>query len=122
MKRFIGLLMLVVCLNAYGQKQISHIETTGAWYYVYDTNGKRIKTLSRNGMGELKGWGTTFFIVKRSGFYLICDPEGMTIKTLGAQSVGEILSASGETFTSRLGNWIYTWDKNGKRINTRYAH
>ena len=35
--------------------------------------------------------------------------------------VGEVLSATGDTFTSRKGSWIYTWDKNGKKLATRYS-
>jgi hypothetical protein len=36
-------------------------------------------------------------------------------------NVGEVLSATGDTFTSRKGSWIYTWDKNGKKLATRYS-
>jgi hypothetical protein len=32
-----------------------------------------------------------------------------------------VLSVAGETFTSRLGSWIYTWSKEGKKISTRAA-
>jgi hypothetical protein len=103
------------------QKDISHIETTKNWYYIYDESGKKIKTLYRSGIGDIKGWGKDFFVSKRGAFYLICDAEGKTLKTLGAQSVGEVVSVSGSTFTSRLGVWIYTWNKEGKKINTRAA-
>ena len=65
--------------------------------------------------------GKDFFVTKRGAFYLICDAEGKTLKTLGAQSVGEVIAVSGSTFTSRLGVWIYTWSKEGKKINTRAA-
>ena len=41
------------------------------------------------------------------------------LHTFGAVSVGEILAVSGYTFTSRLGMWINTWNKEGKKINTR---
>ena len=36
-------------------------------------------------------------------------------------SVGDVTGVSGETFTSRNGSWIYTWTKDGKKINTRAA-
>lgn len=49
----------------------------------------------------------------------LCYTEGKMLKTLGVQSVGEVISVSSSTFTSRLGVWIYTWDKTGKRISTR---
>jgi len=35
--------------------------------------------------------------------------------------VGEIISVAGNKFTSRNGVWIYTWSKEGKKINTRSA-
>ena len=103
------------------QKEISHIETTKNWYYIYDESGKKIKTLYRSGIGDIKGWGKDFFVTKRGAYYLICDAEGKTLKTLGAQSVGEVVSVSSSTFTSRLSVWIYTWNKEGKKINTRAA-
>ena len=104
------------------QKEISYIETTKNWYYIYDGSGKKIKTLYRSGIGDIKGWGKDFFVTKRGAFYLICDAEGKTQKTLGAQSVGEVISVSSSTFTSRLGVWIYTWNKEGKKIQTRAAN
>lgn len=104
------------------QKEISHIETTKNWYYIYDESGKKIKTLYRSGIGDIKGWGKDFFVTKRGAYYLICDAEGKTLKTLGVQSVGEVVSVSSSTFTSRLGVWIYTWNKEGKKIQTRGAN
>jgi len=47
--------------------------------------------------------------------------KGKVLKALSVNTVGEVLSVSGETFTSRLGNWIYFWDKNGKKIGSRPA-
>lgn len=123
MKKLLTLLLLLTAMTVHAQhKKISYIEPTKNWYYIYDENGKNIKTLYRNGIGEIKGWGTDFFVTKRGAFYLICDAEGRTLKTLGAQSVGEVIAVSGNTFTSRLGNWIYTWDKSGKRLSTKWAH
>ena len=112
MKRLLLIMMLwgvgAVSIQAQ-QKEISHIETTKNWYYVYDESGKKIKTLYRNGYGDIKGWGKDFFVTKRGAYYLICDAEGKMLKTLGAQSVGEVISVSSSTFTSQLGVWIFTW-------------
>jgi hypothetical protein len=47
--------------------------------------------------------------------------QSISLHTWGAASVGEILAASGDTFTSRHGVWIYTWSKEGKKISTRAA-
>lgn len=112
------LLLMVMTIQAQ-QKQISYIETTKNWYYIYDESGKKIKTLYRDGIGDIKGWGNDFFVTKRGAYYLICDAEGKTLKTLGVQAVGEVVSVSGNTFTSRLSVWIYTWTKEGKKIHTR---
>lgn len=120
-KLFLFVLMMMATTIQAQQKEISYIETTKNWYYIYDENGKKIKTIYRNGIGDIKGWGKDFFVTKRGAYYLICNAEGKTLKTLGAQSVGEVVSVSSSTFTSRLGVWIYTWNKEGRKINTRAA-
>ena len=113
---FIVLLLSVANLQA---QSISHIETTKNWYYIYGQDGKKIKTLSTS-QGELKGYSSTFYIIKQgSAFYVTYDVNGKRLHTFGAASVGEILAVSGDTFTSRLGVWIYTWSKDGKKICTR---
>ena len=115
---FIALLLTVVNLQA---QSISHIETTKNWYYIYDQNGKKIKTLSAS-QGKLKGYSSTFYIIKQgSAFYITYEVNGKRLHTFGVSSVGEILAVSGDTFTSRQGAWIYTWSKDGKKINTRAA-
>ena len=121
------ILLIIGCVSAAlslqaQKKEISYIETTKNWYYIYDESGKKTKTLYRNGIGDIKGWGKDFFVTKRGAFYLICDADGKTLKTLGAQSVGEVVSVSGSTFTSRLGSWIFLWNKEGKKIQTRGAN
>jgi hypothetical protein len=30
-----------------------------------------------------------------------------------------VIGVAGDTFATRNGSWIYTWDRNGKKINTR---
>lgn len=115
----IGILLLSVA-NIQAQS-ISHIETTKSWYYIYDQDGKKIKTLSTS-QGELKGYSSTFYIIKQgSAFYITYDVKGKRLYTFGASSVGEILGVAGDTFTSRNGAWIYTWSKDGKKISTRAA-
>ena len=112
------ILLSVVNLQA---QSISHIETTKNWYYIYDQNGKKIKTLSTS-QGELKGYSSTFYIIKQgSAFYVTYDVNGKRLHTFGVSGVGEILAVSGDTFTSRQASWIYTWSKDGKEINTRAA-
>ena len=114
------IVMLFSALGLRGQS-ISHIETTKSWYYIYDQDGKKIKTISTS-QGELKGYSSTFYIIKQgTAFYITYDVKGKRLHTWGASSVGEILGVAGDTFTSKQGAWIYTWSKDGKKINTRAA-
>lgn len=114
----ITLLCSAIVLKA---QSISHIETTKSWYYIYDQDGKKIKTLSTS-QGELKGYSSSFYIIKQgTAFYITYDVNGKRLHTFGASSVGEIIGVAGETFTSKNGSWIYTWSKEGKKINTRSA-
>ena len=118
------LLLSIILLSSIANLQaqsISHIETTKNWYYIYDRNGKKIKTLSTS-QGELKGYSSTFYIIKQgTAFYITYDVNGKRLHTFGAGSVGEILGVAGDTFTSKNGAWIYTWSKEGKKISTRAA-
>ena len=118
------LLLFIILLSSIANLQaqsISHIETTKNWYYIYDQNGKKIKTLSTS-QGELKGYSSTFYIIKQgTAFYITYDVNGKRLHTFGAGSVGEILGVAGDTFTSNNGAWIYTWSKEGKKISTRAA-
>lgn len=121
MKLLITLSLMWFSIANLQAQSISHIETTKSWYYIYDQDGKKIKTLSTS-QGELKGYSSTFYIIKQgSAFYITYDVNGKRLHTFGVGSVGEILSVSGDTFTSRNGVWIYTWRKEGKKISTRAA-
>ena len=120
MKKFVIVIALLLSgISTYAQS-ISHIETAGSWYYIYDQDGKKANTLSCS-IGELQGFCSSFFIVKSGSWYYIYNAKGKKTQTLSVSSVGKILSVSGETFTSQSGSWIYTWSKDGKRIGTRAA-
>ena len=121
MKKVLLFILFSMVLAGLKAQSISHIETTKNWYYIYDQDGKKIKTLSTS-QGELKGYSSTFYIIKQgSAFYITYDVNGKRLHTFGANGVGEILAVSGDTFTSRNGAWIYTWSKEGKKLNTRAA-
>lgn len=49
------------------------------------------------------------------------DINGKKICTLSKQTVGEVIGVSGNTFTSRQSAWIYIWNKEGKKLQTRSA-
>ncbi len=121
MKKLLTILVLLFSVANLLAQNISHIETTKSRYYIYDQDGKKIKTISTS-QGELEGYSSTFYIIKQgTAFYIAYDVSGKRLHTFGASSVGEILSVSGENFTSKQGVWIYTWSKEGKKINTRAA-
>ena len=123
MKRIWTLLVFVFMVVAMqAQKQISYIEETKNWYYVYDEAGKKIGGLSRSSVGEVKGWGNDFFVAKYYSFYRIYDAKGKVLKAMSASDVGEIVGVSGNTITSRRGSWILIWDKNGRKISSRSAN
>ena len=122
MKKIILLILVMQSVLSLRAQSISHIETTRSWYYIYDQNGKKIKTLSSS-IGELKGYSSSFYIIKQgSGFYITYDVNGKQLHTFSAASVGEIVGVAGDTFTSRNGSWIYTWTKDGKKISTRSSY
>jgi len=120
MKRLLMILTLLLSVMSMQAQRISYIESTKSWYYVYDENGKKIKTLSTS-IGELKGYSASLFVVRNGGWYYVYNAEGKKTATLSASSVGEVLAVAGETFTSRSGGWIYTWSIKGKKISSRPA-
>ena len=120
MKKLLLSIVLLLSVANLQAQSISHIETTKNWYYIYDQDGKKIKTLSST-IGELQGFSASFFVVKSGSWYYIYDANGKKTKTLSESTVGKVLSVSGETFTSQVGSWIYTWSKEGKKIGTRAA-
>ncbi|MBR1768154.1 MAG: hypothetical protein IJ742_05525 [Prevotella sp.] len=123
MKNLLLLFTLILSISASAQqRQISHVDISGSWYHVYDTNGKRITTLANSSVGELVGWSGEIIVTKSGAWYKIIDPQGKTIKIMAAQTVGTVISVAGNTFTSRSGNWLHTWDKTGKRLSSRAAN
>jgi len=123
LKHLLTTLFFLLTLAIQAQRQqISYIEETKNWYYVYDEAGKKICGLSRSSVGELKGWGSDFFVAKRNSFYVICDANGKTLKTMNVSEVGEIVGVTNTTITSRRGDWIITWSKEGKKISARSAN
>ena len=51
--------------------------------------------------------------------YRIYNAKGKVLKAMNASDVGEIVGVSGNTITSRKGNWIYIWSKEGKKISAK---
>lgn len=123
MNKLVILLVLFVTISANAkQRKISHVDTSGSWYHVYDTNGKKITTLANQSVGELIGWSSEIIVTKSGAWYKIIDPQGKTLKTMAEQTVGKVISVAGNTFTTRSGSWIHTWDKTGKKLSSRPAN
>ena len=122
MKKIIFLVLLSMFGFSSKAEQISSVETNGSWIYVYNSQGKKYKTLSVSTVGKIMGYSSSFFVSENGSWIYLWDSEGKKYKTLSKSTVGEVTGVAGDTFTSRNGNWIYTWDKEGKKINTRSAH
>lgn len=123
MRKLLIILMTMLAVGTQAQRQqISYVETTKYWYYVYDEAGKKIGGLSRGSLGELKGWGSDFLVAKYYSFYRIYDAKGKVLKAMNVSDVGEIVGVSANTITSRKGSWIFIWDKKGKQISAKPAN
>lgn len=119
-KIFFGLLLFLGC-SIMTAEEISSVETTGNWIYLYNAKGSRYKSLSASSVGKILGYSSTFFVAESGSWIYLYNSEGKRYRSLSKSSVGEVLGVAGDTFTSRLGGWIYTWSKNGKKISSRSA-
>ena len=119
-------LLLLILLTMFGlssrAEQISSVETSGSWIYIYNSKGQKYKTLSASTVGTVMGFSSNFFVSQNGSWIYLWDSEGKKINTLSKSTVGDVIGVAGDTFTSKNGSWIYTWDKNGKKINTRSAN
>lgn len=118
MRKFLVSLLLLLPALAFGET-ISNIERDGSWYYIYNSAGKKTKTLSASTIGEVKGWCGSFFVAESGSWIKTYDADGRHIKTVSKSIVGDIIAVSGDTFTSRKNGWVYTYDRNCKRLSTR---
>lgn len=110
---------ILLSASAFAQS-ISNIERQGSWYYVYNEQGKKVKTLSASSIGEVKGWCSDFFVAQSGSWISLYNADGKKLKTFNTNTIGEVISVSANTFTTKMGNWIYTYDANGKKLNTRH--
>lgn len=122
MKKLLFSLILIFSPLIIMAEQISSVETNGSWVYIYNSQGKKYKTLSSYTVGKVKGYSSSFFVSENGNWIYLWDAEGKKFKTFSKSTIGDVTGVAGDTFTSRNGNWIYTWDKNGKKLNSRYAN
>lgn len=116
------LIIATLCISAcvYAE-QISTIEHSGSWVYLYNSQGRKFKTLSQSSVGYVAGYSSHFFVSQKGNWIYLWDSDGRKYKTLSVSSVGEVIGVAGDTFVSKKGNWIYTWNSRGQKIATRPA-
>lgn len=125
-KQFLLVLLLIWTNSIFAQssqsRSISYIETTETWIRIFDESGRNYYTDSRSRFGEVVGYSSSFFIIRRGSFYVLYDPNIRPLNTLLASNIGEILSVTGDTFTAKKDSFIVTYDKTGKRLRSRMVH
>lgn len=118
-----SIIALLFAFSVYAQssesRSISYIETTSTWIYIYDESGKLFRTESRSRFGELVGYSSSFFIIKKGSYYTLYDPNCRPLNTILIDRIGEITSVVGDTFTARKGSFITVYDKTGKRLRSK---
>lgn len=124
MKRILILIAAMIATPGISLRaeQISSVEPSGSWIYIYNSQGKKINTMSASTVGSVVGVGSDFFVSEKGSWIYIWSAEGKKINTLSKSTIGDVTGAAGNTFTSRKGSWIYTWSREGKKLNTRSAH
>lgn len=122
MKKLLLVLFLLSGSFMMKAEQISNVETSGSWIYLYNAQGRKYKSLSASSVGTVVGFSSSFFVSENGSWIYLWDSEGKKFKTFSKSSIGNVIGVAGDTFTSRNGSWIYTWDKNGKKLNSRYAN
>ena len=122
MKKLLLFFLLAMFGLSSKAEQISSVETNGSWIYIYNSQGKKYKTLSVSTVGTVMGYSSSFFVSQNGNWIYLWDSEGKKINTMSKSTVGDVIGVAGDTFTSKNGSWIYTWNKDGKKINTRSAH
>lgn len=120
-KLLIVMTLLLGGLAAYAE-EISSIEQSGGWVYLYNAQGRKYKSLSASSVGTILGYSSTFFVSTSGSWIYLWDADGRKYKSMSKSSVGDVIGVAGDTFTSRSGSWIYTWSRDGRKLNSRAAH
>ena len=86
MRKVIVFVLLLMSISAFAQqRQISHVDISGSWYHVYDTNGKRITTLANSSVGEIYPYS-----IKKHKIYAINIYNCMKISNFADVNSNEI--------------------------------
>lgn len=101
---------------------INYVEQNGSWIYVYDDSNHKLCTKYVGNSGSVVGWGGDYWISRCGDWYYLWTAKGTKYKSLYAPNIGDIVGVSSKTFVSRYNKqWLYTFDKNGKKIATKYS-
>ena len=82
-KLLLSIVLLLSVVNLQAQS-ISHIETTKNWYYIYDQDGKKIKTLSESTVGKVLSVSGETFTSQVGSWIYTWSKEGKKINTRSA--------------------------------------
>lgn len=119
MKKIILAFLLAAAASSAFARTLSDIERAGSWYYLYDENGRKFRSINVSSAGELVGFSSQIFITRSGSWYRIYDADAKLIRSLPQSSVGDITAVTGDTFTSKKGSWTRTYDKSGKLLRSR---
>ena len=84
MMKFLHIAILSLVLLA-GTHKISSVETSGSWIYLYDSEGKRYKTLSASSVGEVTGVSGETFTSKNGSWVYTWNRDGKKVNTRAAR-------------------------------------
>lgn len=105
-----------------GAQDISYIEQTDSWIYVYDDANRKLCSKYVGSSGQVVGWGSDYWVSRCGDWYYLWTAKGTKYKSLYAPNIGDIVAVNSKTFVSRYNKqWLYTFDKNGKKIATKYS-
>ena len=71
-------------------EQISSVETSGSWIYIYNSKGKKYQTLSVSTDGTVKGYSSSFFVSQNGSWIYLWDAEGKKYKNFSKNTIGDI--------------------------------
>ena len=77
-------ILLIFLLAMFGMtskaEQISSVETSGSWIYIYNSQGKKYKTLSVSTVGTVMVYNSSFFVSQNGSWIYLWNSEGKKIK------------------------------------------
>ena len=85
MKKFVCVILLAVCCLSTQAQNISYVESTRSWYYIYDANGKRTNTMSESTVGKVLSVSGDTFTSQVGSWIYTWSKDGKKINTRAAK-------------------------------------